>query len=249
MRRNNPRHLISSSLFEKLPTTLLVFWATIHFSNTHLNTNLNLPQLTIDFLVLLVKQIAQVHHIFFCGFLPCRRCFRDLKDLQLDTESRGLLYYVTCVVFRVRNAGATVCTTTIPNSSILHLLIIPAQEEATQILRMRNIPIIFPTAPPPPTQVPTFSVAEARSASDSRPSNSSRRRARSPDRVERVPNDLGDLGTSLEHRMSQYPPGLLNVSQNISPPPGMRPRPSVVTFPQESKREEEAGASDGYITE
>ena len=190
MYRNNPRHLIGSSLFEKLPTTLLLFWATTHFSNTHLNTNLNLPQLTIDFLVLLVNQIAQSHNIFFCGFLPCRRCFRALKDFHIDSESRDLLYYITCVVFRVRNAGATVCTTTIPNSSILHLLIITTQEEATQILRMRNIPVLFPTVPPPTTQItPT----EARSTPDSRPSCSSRRRARSSDRMERIPNDRGDL--------------------------------------------------------
>lgn len=251
---SNPRHIITLTHIQQLPTSLLLLWTTIQFLNTQLNTDLHLRQLTVDILVLLVRQIATSHKILFCGFLPCRRCLRSLKSLPLLSENRSLLYYITCVVFRVRNAGAEECSLSIPNSTIIPLLVIPSQEETAQILRSRGVPIFFPSTATSSSQNPTvISTPEVSSAEDSLPSSSSRRRRRSPDRMEGVPNERCNLGTSRQHRLSSPPSGVSQVTPHISisPPPGMhRQLPSSV--PTEASSQAQAshnGGEDGYITE
>ena len=178
MQHNNPRHEIKFDLLQQLPTTLLLSWSNLQFlTQIHPNLSFDLLDLTIDLLVFLLQNLAFEHSISFCGFLACRRCLRSIKELHLSQENQALLYYITCLVFRVKNEGAQRCPTDIPNSSVRPYIVIPNQETSTEALIRRGLPIQFSTAPSTTqTQTPTSSITSS-SSSGTHPRSTSRKRS------------------------------------------------------------------------
>lgn len=145
MQHSNPRHKIAGDLLQQLPTTLLVTWVTSHYlSRNHPTSNLSLIDITIDLIVSLLQKFASDRHVRFCGFLPCRFCTRLLKDSNPNHEIQSLLYYVTCLVFRVRNHGSHQCSTLIPNSTVRPFVVIANEETASLALLRRGITLQFP---------------------------------------------------------------------------------------------------------
>ena len=145
--QGNHRHIITSEIIQTLPTQLLLAWSALHFFTTSFNLypQVSIAQFTIDYLVLLVSQLAP--SVNFCGFLACRRCLGRIKaSHRLTGFDCGLLDYISCLVFRVRNEGRDKC----PNSLLLAHVVAPSQEEASGYLRNRGIPT-FNTIPAPPS--------------------------------------------------------------------------------------------------
>jgi hypothetical protein len=203
--QQNPRHIITPTILQQLPTTLLLTWSTVQFLQLHLNaySGLSLQDLTIELLLLLLNQIAAEHHITFCGFLACRRCLRQFKEARLNAENQALITYVNCCVFRVRNDGSQECSRKIPNAEVRPFIVISDEKTSSQALTLRGIPIRLPT----PTSTPIIdhnqqaqNPAEVVCRTNPRPTYG-RRRRRSPDRVEGIPNDRSNMGAGLEHRV------------------------------------------------
>ena len=125
--QGNPRHIITPEVLQNLPTQLLLAWSSIHFlSSFGLYPQVSVPQFTLDYLVRLVSQL--VPSLDFCGFLACRRCIGLVKSSnKLTGFDCGLLDYISCLVFRVKNEGRDKCPVTTPNS-----LLTPRRDRAPQ---------------------------------------------------------------------------------------------------------------------
>ena len=219
--QQNPRHIITPTILQQLPTTLLLTWSTIQFLQTHLNVypGLSLQDLTIDLLLLLLNQIAAEHHIVFCGFLACRRCLRQFKEARLNSENQALITYINCCVFRVRNDGSQECSRKIPNTEVRPFIVISDEKTASQALALRGIPIRLPTPTPTPIVInhnQAQNPAEVVCRTNPRPTYN-RRRRRSPDRVEGFSNDRVNLGASVEHGMSSSPACLFQFAEGSFP--------------------------------
>ena len=126
--QGNPRHIITPEVLQNLPTQLLLAWSSIHFlSSFGLYPQVSVPQFTLDYLVRLVSQL--VPSLDFCGFLACRRCIGLVKSSnKLTGFDCGLLDYISCLVFRVKNEGRDKCPVTTPNSLLLSHVVTPSQE-------------------------------------------------------------------------------------------------------------------------
>ena len=195
MRHNNPRHEIRLDLLQQLPTTLLLNWHTIHFLS-YLRPLLaaDLPDLTIDLLLLLLQAIATEYRVDFCGFLSCRRCLRIFKDLPLNSENEALLYYITCITFRVLNHGADTCTRDIPNSKCRTSIVIASKETTTEALRRRGVPVCLPTITTPSISETKSNTPTPTSRCGKDPRQASlKRRGGSPDRMDHPQKQLGNL--------------------------------------------------------